>query len=294
MRRATAGAASRTNAWAAPLCYAITAVGEALSLRNAGVSFGTPTSRGHFGLHVNSPERASSGNPGNRLLARLSARDRLAVIARCTPVHLNFEDVLGEPGGRIRFVYFPLTCLISEMAVAEPGSALESGMIGNEGMLGATIVLGVDVAPLHALTRGAGVALRMSAAALRHELGSTPALRNILLQYCYVLLQQTAQTAACTHYHTLEARLARWLLMAQDRSQDGPLRLTHQFLAKMLGVRRVGVTHAAGHLQSLGLIHYHRGEVTIGDPIGLSAQACPCYPANLRYYDQVLASRSKE
>jgi len=227
---------------------------------------------------------------GNRLLASLAARDRAAVMAGCARVQLHFGQVLGEPGERLGFVYFPVTCLISETSPADRGVAIETGMIGNEGMFGATIALGIDVAPLHALTRAAGLALRMSAAGLRRELASRPALRSILQRYCYVLLQQTAQTASCTHYHTLEARLAKCLLMAQDRSRRALLDLTHQFLAKMLGVRRVGVTHAAGHLQALGLIHYHRGKVTIVDLVGLKSRSCQCYVADLRCYDAALAS----
>jgi len=130
-------------------------------------------------------------------------------------------------------------------------------------MVGATLVLGVKSAPLHALVQGAGLALHMSAARFRRELAARPALQQLLLRYCYVLFRQLSQTAACTHYHAIQARLARWLLMTQDRARGASLHLTQEFLSGMLGVRRVGVTQAARSLQARHLIGYHRGEIVV-------------------------------
>ena len=149
----------------------------------------------------------------NRLLTLLPAQDRRAIRGLCDPVQLDLGRVLAEPDASIRYIYFPQTAFISVVAPASGGTALHVGLVGNEGLLGASIVLGVNDAPLHALVRGAGSALRMTAVRLRSELSARPALRELLLNYCYVLYRQVAQTVICAHNHPVEARLARWLLM---------------------------------------------------------------------------------
>jgi len=240
------------------------------------------------------PRKLSKGArpDGSRLLNHLPETQRRSFIAECDTVELAFGQVLAEPDARIRDVYFPLTGFVSSIAPAGGDATLEVGLIGAEGMLGATLALGVNSAPVQALVQGAGSALHMSAASLRRELRLRPALRNILLRYCYVLLRQVTQTAACTHYHSIEARLARWLLMTQDRSRGASLHLTQQFLSDMLGVRRVGVSGAAGELQSRRLIGYHRGEIVVRDRRGLEAASCACYANDKRLYEHTLGVKA--
>lgn len=213
----------------------------------------------------------------NRLLAGLPPKDYRKLAARLVPVTLVFGDVLCEPGARIAHVYFPARSVVSLLTVVDGHSALEVGLVGDEGMVGIPLALGVGVSPVRALVQGAGPAMRMSAAHFRKAFDSTPALQRDLHRYTYALMAQVTQTAACNRFHPVEARLARWLLMTRDRVGSGQFRLTHEFLSHMLGVRRVGVTIAASALQRRALIEYRRGEITILDDPGLEAAACSCY-----------------
>ena len=223
---------------------------------------------------------------GNRLLGHLSTRDRRSFTELCKTVELEFGQVLAEPDEQIRFVYFPLAACISVNAPGGGGVTLEVALIGNEGMLGATLAHSIDSAPLQALVQRAGSARRMTAAAFRGALRWSPALRESALRYSYVLLRQVSQTAACTRYHPLEARLARWLLMTQDRAGGGAFELTQAYLGRMLGVRRVGVTVAAGALQDRRLIGYHRGTIVVTNRRGLDAASCRCYADEARLYQR--------
>jgi CRP-like cAMP-binding protein len=226
--------------------------------------------------------------PTNRLLSALSAKDRRRMVDGCTQVELVFADIISETGDRIEHVYFPLDGFISLVAPIDGHAGLEVGMVGNEGMLGISLMLGVDISPLHTLVQGPGRALRMDAALFRRELEDCAPLQKRLKLYLHVLTSQLAQTAACTRFHMIEARLARWLLMSQDRAHADVFRLTHEFLGYMLGVRRVGVTKAATSLQELDLISYSRGSITILHRKGLEKVSCSCYVADNRVYGAVL------
>lgn len=213
----------------------------------------------------------------NLLLAALPPDEMARMLPLLDPVQVEAGDVLSEPGDSIGHIYFPHDCLLSLLAVAEGRMTLEVGLVGREGMLGATVALGHQTSQVRAVAQRAGSASRMETAAFREEFARNPLLQKVIARYTDSLLAQAIQIAVCSRFHVLEARLARSLLVTRDRLQSDKFHLTHEFLAHALGVRRVGVTKAASALQEQGLIVYSRGNIEILDAEGLAAASCTCY-----------------
>jgi CRP-like cAMP-binding protein len=219
----------------------------------------------------------------------LPRQDRARLLAAAESVQLNLGDVLCERGDVTRQVYFPDDSFVSLVTRSEGDPGLEVGMVGREGMLGSHVALGVDYEPLHGVVQGPGAAWRVDVVPFRRELDRSKPLRHVMSCYIHVVMGQLATAAACTRFHKVGPRLARWLLMSQDRAHSRTFRITQEFLAYMLGVRRVGITTAAGDLQRRGLIRYHRGLITILNRRGLEDAACGCYAEDRRGYDRLLA-----
>ena len=223
--------------------------------------------------------RAPSASIENRLLASLPQEEYRRLLPRLEQVTLSFGEILYEPGETIEHVYFPSLSLVSLLTLVDERLALEVGLVGGEGAIGVPVALGFSVSPVRALVQGAGVAMRIRSAQFLKAMRQNPHFQRAFLRYTHALMTQVAQTAACNRFHLVEARLARWLLMTRDRVQSNEIHLTQTFLSHMLGVRRVGVTKAAGALQRRGLLEYSRGYIRIVDPHGLEATACSCYRA---------------
>ena len=224
----------------------------------------------------------------NRLLDKLSREALKRFLAGCEPVKLALGQILAQPGEVARRVYFPIGSFISLTMKMDGAASLEVALVGNEGMLGAPLALGVKTKQFHAKVQGAGPALRMTAARFRRELGKSPALRQVIQNYLFVRMSQLGQTAGCTRFHLVEQRLARWLLMIADREHSETFHMTHELLAHTLGVRRVGVTKAATSLQNRKLIRYSRGNISIRDRSGLEAAACGCYQTDKDTYEHMM------
>jgi CRP-like cAMP-binding protein len=225
----------------------------------------------------------------NRLLDALPFKDREQLLANCEAIELVFGEVLYRANEPVSNVYFPTGGFISLVTSVDSSANLEVVLVGNEGILGVSLMLGVDVAPFYSLVQGAGPALRITTTAFLRQLENSPALQSELKRYLYVLIRQLAQTAICTRYHLVESRLARWLLMTQDRAHSDRFHVTHVFLAYILGVRRVGITKAANSLLKKNLISYKRGDITILDRAGLEAASCECYRVDKEIYERILA-----
>jgi len=213
----------------------------------------------------------------NRLLATLPKKEYERLLPGLKRITLTFGEVLYEPGDRIKHVYFPNNSIVSLLSALSERSTLEVGMVGNEGMAGLPIFMGVKVSRTRALVQGAGSAMRMTSATVRDEANRLGALHRLLHRYSHSLLTQVSQSATCNRFHSVDARLARWLLMTSDRLGMGEFRLTQEFMSSMLGVRREGVNKAAGALQTEKLIRYSRGVITILNRRGLEANSCECY-----------------
>jgi len=222
----------------------------------------------------------------NRVLASLPLRESKHLQARLEPVALKFGQVLYEPGKPIRYVYFPIDCLISLLTAVDRRRTLEVGMVGSEGMAGMPFILGIGVSGVRAIVQGGGNALRMASAPFRVEFKRNHLLQEALYRYTYALMAQISQTAACNRFHDAGQRLSRWLLMTRDRVGSDEFLLTHEFLAHMLGLRREGVSEAANSLKQRRLISYTRGKMEILDVRGLKASSCSCYQIVKAVFDR--------
>ena len=250
----------------------------------------SPATAGATGASVPVAAPRASAEPGNRLLAMLTAKDAAWVAPRLMRVTLALGDRFAVAGRPLAHVYFPESAIASVIAVMDDGGSVEVGTVGDEGMVGLSAFFGVDATTSEIVCQIPGTALRLPAADLARAADERPAFRRLLNRYADAYLAQVSQAAACNRLHPLERRCARWLLMTHDRVHRADrFPLTQEYLAMMLGVRRAGVSVAAGHLQSAGLIRYHRGGVQVLDRAGLEAASCECYRVVRARLDQLLS-----
>ena len=243
------------------------------------------------GLPVPQPNKSAAGAPqsrGNRLLAALPATDYARLRPVLEPVVLRLRQVLSEPGDAITHVYFPTMAVVPLLLLVEDGTSVEIALVGNDGLIGQPLALGLDRATHRALNQIPGIALRLSAGAFRSALNQSGALRQVLQRYTQALLVQAAQGAACNRLHSIYGRCARRLLETHDRVDQDEFPLTQDLFASFLAVRRATVSVAAGRLQQAGLIRYHRGSITVLDRAGLQAAACECYRTIKTFTDRLL------
>jgi CRP-like cAMP-binding protein len=233
----------------------------------------------------------ASETHANRLLGLLSPKDYRRLQPHLYRVPLGYRQSLYRARRRLDFVYFIESGVGSLVNTMANGAAAEVGTIGNEGMVGLPLLLGDDRAPTSVYVQVPGTGLRMTAAQFSTELARSASMRAVMLRYAHALFNQVAQSAACNHFHTLQQRCCRWMLMTHDRMQSDEFLLTQEFLAMMLGVQRTGVSSAAGALQRAGLIRYRRGIVTILDRRGLRQRACECYGLSKREFDRLLGNQ---
>ncbi|MFZ0468001.1 MAG: Crp/Fnr family transcriptional regulator [Thiogranum sp.] len=224
----------------------------------------------------------------NHLLAALPAEERERLIPHLELVPMLLGDVLYESGNELRHVYFPTTAIISLLYVMLDGASAEIAVVGNEGIIGVALFMGGETMPNRAVVQSAGYAYRLKGQLLKQEFNRSGELQHLLLRYTQALLTQMAQTAVCNRHHSLDQQLCRWLLLSLDRLPSNELVMTQELIANMLGVRREGVTEAAGNLQKAGLIVYRRGRITVLDRAGLEARACECYAVVKKEFDRLL------
>src|SRR5271170_3905137 len=213
----------------------------------------------------------------NHLLDALPAGDFERLESHLEVIRMELGEVLYEPGARLRHVYFPTTSIVSLLYVMEDGASAEIAVVGNEGMLGIALFMGGETTPSHAVVQSAGYAVRLKADLLKEEFARFGPMMHLLLRYTQALITQMAQTAVCNRHHSVDQQLCRWLLLSLDRLPSNELTMTQELIGNMLGVRREGVTAAAGKLQADGLIHYSRGKITVMDRPKLEARVCECY-----------------
>jgi CRP-like cAMP-binding protein len=229
----------------------------------------------------------SSNQSRNRILASLPQKEYERLLPKMEEVYIEQGRCLIAPQESIREVYFPLNSMISLISLTREGLSVETGIVGSEGMLGVPVLFDTTSTPMQSIVQLSGMAMRMQAQTFKTEFDRGGQLYRVLLRYLHVLVIEISQTAACNKLHTIKGRLGRWLLMSSDSIHSEELPLTHEFLATMLGVRRAGVSEAAGQLKKRGLIDYHHGSVTILDRRGLQEVACECYDIVSREYSRL-------
>jgi CRP-like cAMP-binding protein len=224
----------------------------------------------------------------NHLLDALPASDYARVASHLELIPMKLGDVLYESGAKLRYVYFPTTSIISLLYVLEDGASAEIAIVGNEGLLGISLFMGGDTTPSRAVVQSAGFAFRLRAQLLKDEFARFGPTMHLLLRYTQALITQMSQTAVCNRHHSVDQQLCRWLLLSLDRLASNELSMTQELIANMLGVRREGVTDAAGKLQKAGLIRYQRGRITVVDRPGVEARSCECYQVVKAEFDRLL------
>jgi CRP-like cAMP-binding protein len=224
----------------------------------------------------------------NHLLAALAQPEQERLFPHLEVTSLRLGEVLYESGSRLSHVYFPTDSIVSLLYVMEDGASAEIAVVGNEGLVGIALFMGGQTTPSRAVVQSAGTAYRLAGATMQREFERAGALQNVLLRYTQALLTQMAQTAVCNRHHSIDQQLCRWLLLSLDRLPSNELSMTQDLIANMLGVRREGVTEAAGNLQSAGLIRYSRGRITVLDRGKLEQRVCECYGVVKREFDRLL------
>jgi len=224
----------------------------------------------------------------NALLGLLQKEELARLLPDLEKVTLTLGQSLCESGQLMSHVYFPLDSIVSLLCVMEDGASTEIAVVGHEGVVGVSLFMGGETTPSRAIVQSAGVAYRLKGKFLKYEFYRAGSMQRLMLRYTQALLTQMAQTAVCNRHHSLDKQLCRWLLLSLDRLPSNELFMTQELIANMLGVRREGVTEAAGNLQRAGLIAYNRGHITVIDRRGLEARVCECYAVVKREYDRLL------
>jgi CRP-like cAMP-binding protein len=228
----------------------------------------------------------------NRLLAVLPQASYDALLPFLEPAPLPLGMAVYESGGTQGYVYFPTSAIVSLLYVLEDGASAEIAITGNEGLVGIALFMGGETTPSRAVVQSAGDGYRLRASVMKKEFETDPDLQHLLLRYTQALITQMAQTAVCNRHHSVDQQLCRWLLLSLDRLPTNELVMTQELIANMLGVRREGVTEAAGRLQAAGLINYRRGHITVLDRARLEARVCECYAVVKKEYDRLLSTHA--
>jgi CRP-like cAMP-binding protein len=224
----------------------------------------------------------------NHLLAALPAADYARLLPDLEPIAMPLGWALYESGVHMNYVYFPTTSIVSLLNVMENGASAEIAITGNEGLIGISLFMGGESTPSRAVVQSEGNGYRLSESILKREFAMGGVLQHLALRYTQALITQMSQTAVCNRHHSVDQQLCRWLLLSLDRLPSNELRMTQELIANMLGVRREGVTEAAGHLQADGLIHYSRGKIIVLDRPGLEQRVCECYAVVKKEFDRLL------